>query len=146
MKTGRGLIIYLNMLAHSVTKKDNSFFRKSETWWLQVVCVQGECQLRVLDTLWFLLFKTVRHIMAISINPLRNCMFMSQNLSVYLCNAIHVYGYSFSVLTHRSRVQIKYGVFLMNSNTFSKVDFPASIFDHFFPVISSQMNAWIPYL
>lgn len=104
-------IIYLNMLAHSVTKKDNSFFRKSETWWLQVVCVQGECQLRVLDTLWLLLFKTVRHIMAISINPLRNCMFMSQNLSVYLCNAIHVYGYSFSLLTHRSRVQTKKGVF-----------------------------------
>lgn len=34
----------------------------------------------------------------------------------------------------------------MNSNTFPKVDFPASKFDHFFPVISSQMNAWIPYL
>lgn len=97
----------MNMIAHSVTKKDNSFFRKSET----VVCVQGECQLRVLDTLWLLLFKTVRHIMAISINLLRNCMFMSQNLSVYLCNAIHVYGYSFSLLTHRSRVQIKKGVF-----------------------------------
>lgn len=92
----------MNMIAHSVTKKDNSFFRKFTS---------SLCTLRVLDTLWLLLFKTVRHIMAISINPLRNCMFMSQNLSVYLCNAIHVYGYSFSLLTHRSRVQTKKGVF-----------------------------------